>query len=240
MQCLVRGQSRDNRLRDIGFVKIEGSTRLDYIEITKIFLAIFGVCILGFITLLTFFERFKSGGKDIYYYLMLAMMIATIYGLSVFWVLYPKARKWKITETSRTGERRWEFYILAAFFATLSGVFIHFLFCIAFNFFDISKGLSEFLDTAPWNVMEFLTAGILAYNLDNVGKEKENFIHLRECLLQILGGSLGLWFVIIGLQTLGTDIGLEKVIGFVGINLPICFFIGYYVPSWYRRSAVQA
>jgi hypothetical protein len=167
---------------------------------------------------------------------VLALMVATIYGIAVMGAILPKHR-WQFAMPGPHG-RPIVAYALSGVLAVMGAAVVMLLFKTAM-FFDVDKALADFRISYPWLGMTFTAAVLIAWMCDDYfGRVPPPWLRWVEGAAAAAVLTLAAWLVhdaISGLRARAElpTLGLTRVLL---ISLTVGFILGSYVPHWYRKT----
>jgi hypothetical protein len=229
LTCEITGKERRAKLAEIGFYDIaDDHSPLNAHQVVTI----------GFIVFLFMFFGnlfFRGTPLVISRTILISMMVATIYGLSILLAIYLKV-VWPFADIRRVGQRPVASYVVSGLLAVVLAFFISLTFKFVW-FCDFMKALEEIKVKYPWFLMSFTVAATLSYLCDNGVLSKKPLSPWLRWLESIACGGVLMVASYVALswlsqiQGLPTDrIPLVKVFISCGIGMAV----GYFVPHWYR------
>ena len=242
LQCNVTSESRTRRLKELGFQIDKCPHRtLTANQVLTVFTVVF-IILLGGFTLLG--HAYKT---DFEATILLVALISVNYAVAVACAVIPKAG-WAFANRNASGDRPVGFYLLAGTVAVIIGVPVGFLFRLL-TYQDFDDTVLRLSYEYPWYIMTFFTAVITAYQVDN---RFDNGRFKSEWIRRLIGaGAQGGCTVLVALFVVGyalpavaadsqVTVDIPPLPGPLIINGAIALFIGFCIPTWYRRAADRA
>jgi hypothetical protein len=161
------------------------------------------------------------------------IMVATLYSASVLCVLYTKG-KWTWAQVDAYGQRPWMYYLVVGGLATVLGGMISLTFRVLL--LDWPMAVEKFMETRPWLLLEFATAVVTAFHLDNARIWRQT---LRVSQRWIESASQAVMTMAAAWMAHGFLAFPPPLIRVLIISGLIGAVIGGMIPQWYRKINKQ-
>lgn len=235
LQCKLTHGARCNQLGSMGFQVQLPRPKLTVNELVALFMGVAGVLMFGFVR--SQYAKHATGIGELF---LMAMMIAAIYCVAIWWAIYPKGR-WQCARWESGEIRPVACYVLAASLASATGLAINLAFksvkLVMFPDPNLPNAWAAFQQAWPWTFMTFVTAFVTAWLTDDrpgVGFPAAGLRWLEGSVQAAMMMGAG-WFVRSILNETGGQAApsLGDVLLLSGI---IGFGIGFLVPTWHREA----
>jgi hypothetical protein len=194
---------------------------------------------IGFIVfLLMFFGNllFRNTPLAISRGILVSMMVATIYGLSILLAINLKV-VWPLADIRRVGQRPTASYVVTGLLAVVLSFFVSLTFKFVW-FWDFPKAVQDVTMCYPWFLMSFTIATTLSYLCDNGVLAKKplppwmRWLESIACgiVLMLAARVVLLWLPETGLAP--DRIPPLPLVVFISCGIGLA--VGYFVPHWYR------
>lgn len=242
--CL-RAQSRRTALEQLGF-KPEDQVECAGLSIHQ------GVTLAGLLMMLLLgsFILFSQSMLNIEQILLRTTMIVSIYSVTLFFAVYPKAQ-WRYFQHRRGQFYPVASYLLAGVMATAAGAVINLGFRMLIQISD--GGGANGLDQVwlrfstlsyPWLSMAFVATVALAFLIDwdlsRLGERWQRWCKGGLLMLALAGAA---WLAFLWMQGLYAAQQKALPVTLVSVMRNSCIIglvLGYFVPAWFNRSAAGA
>jgi len=221
---------RSRKLEALGFESFEETaTKLDPNKILTVLCVVFLILLSGIALI--------KGRGELTGALYIASMVTVIYGAAVVCALAPKLG-WRHADVAELGDRPVWSYLLSGALGVGSAIVVS----IVFKSFNVGflAALGNIRFTWPWYVLTFCVAATLALFCDNWGGRST-----REPRWGRYAEGLGLGVLLSGAFLLTQalfreipDLDPDRIpkIHVIPVIFLIGFFLGAFVPSWYRST----
>jgi hypothetical protein len=250
--CEFTQRARVSQLIKLGFgLEPWQSRRLTLNELLGLFTGVSVVYAFGFVGMRRISQPEELLDPHLF---VLAILIAAVYCLAVWFAIYPKSR-WSGARRHSEKGRPWGWYLLSGVVAATAGTLVSVTNQLVTQRLDVVRTWEGYWQVSPWAIMTFATAYGLAFFADDepqdgyMGLLAAGRLRWSEGVGMAIVLAVTAWFVhgylvsmhttALALQIADPSVRVLPVRALREIELLtiiIGFAIGFLVPTWYRST----